>query len=421
MEDILYKNNQKVIGSIIKLNRIKQNMSQKALAKGICVPSYLSRIENGELLPSDDVISIILQRLGLKFNDSEEFISNGKASFQLFFDNLNFNEFDFTTKLFSEIEEKEDVFITSPLIIDYYLAKLARYCCTPKREKFESSKAALLSAFELLSPYQRSLYNFYVGVDVLNLTGNIKKGKEYLKESLKFKENGHCYYWLSYSYRIENNTIKAYDCIKKALDLYVIDGNFISIMNSYEKTAEVYFLLDNYKDAIKYLHKALRMAKTIQNKHYIEHLNSVISWSYYRTKNYDKALEYLSFNTGIADHRMVIPDPIIESLIHLELKNKDKLTESIKKLHSAQTLEQMDTEIITTVYKFFNFYLENDNYIKSPIWEGLLIYLIDTLSRFVELKKVLINLLKDYYIHNRRYKDALFHCSNLMSENLKLL
>lgn len=407
MSEILYKDNQKIIGSIIKLNRTKQNMSQKALAKGICVPSYLSRIENGDLLPSDDVISIIFNKLGLVFNDSEEFIKNGKQSFESFFYNLNFNEFDFTTNLFNEIELKESAFITSPLIIEYYLAKLARYCCTPVREKFEDAKNAILSAFELLSPKQRSLYDFYVGIDLLNLNGDILNGKKYLKESLSFKEKGHCYYWLSYAYRLENNAIKAYDCIKKALDLYVIEGNFISIMNSYEKIAEVYFMLDNYTDAISYLKKSLRMSEKLRNSHYIDHINSMLAWSYYRLSDYDKALKYIHSNTGVADHRIIIPDSILESLIYFTLNDKDNLKESMKKLNNPQTLEQMSEEVATVFYKLFNFYLENENYMKSHIWEGLLIYIIDSIPRFIELKKVFVNLLKQYYIHNRRYKDAL--------------
>ena len=72
-----YVNSKKIIGSIIKLNRINKNISQKQLSKGICVPSYLSRIENGELLPSEDVISVIFDRLGLKFYDSDEFLLKG--------------------------------------------------------------------------------------------------------------------------------------------------------------------------------------------------------------------------------------------------------------------------------------------------------------------------------------------------------
>ena len=86
-----------------------------------------------------------------------------------------------------------------------------------------------------------------------------------LNEVLSYKESGHCYFWLSYSYRIENNPIKAYDSIQKALNLYVSEGNIISIMDTYEKFAEVYFMLDNYSDAINYLEISLNMAKKLFN------------------------------------------------------------------------------------------------------------------------------------------------------------
>lgn len=98
-----YVNSKKIIGSIIKLNRINKNISQKQLSKGICVPSYLSRIENGELLPSEDVISVIFDRLGLKFYDSDEFLLKGKKYLNDFFTNLNYNEFDYTNKLFDNL------------------------------------------------------------------------------------------------------------------------------------------------------------------------------------------------------------------------------------------------------------------------------------------------------------------------------
>lgn len=405
--DVLHKDNQRIIGSIIKINRVKQNISQKSLAKGICVPSYLSRIESGELLPSDDVISIIFSRLGLKFNDSEDFIKEGKENLDSFFDNLNFNEFDFTSKIFSKLEENEEAFITSPLILDYFLAKLARYCSTPCRDKFTSADSILLSSFDILSAKQKALYNFYLGVDILSLTGNIEVGKEYIKESLAFKENGHCYYWLSYAYRIENNPIKAYETVNRALDIYVREANFISIMNSYEKTAEVYFLLDNYRDALEYLEKSLKMAKTIKNSHYIEHINSIIAWAYYRLDKHTEALKFLNKNTGIADHRLVVPDVILKSLIYLKLNDKKNLELTISKIKNPQTLEQISEELSEKFYELFFLYIKDTNYIKNQKLEELLLFLIGEVNRFVELKKVLLNYLKDYYIQNRRYKEAL--------------
>ncbi|MBM6861851.1 tetratricopeptide repeat protein, partial [Clostridium saudiense] len=183
-----------------------------------------------------------------------------------------------------------------------------------------------------LSPHQKFLYNFYVGVDELNLSQDKSIGKTFIEEALKYKDNGHCYFWLSYAYRTENNPIKSYDCIKKALDLYVAEGNIISIMSCYEKIAEVHFMLDNYSDAITYLEISLSIAEKLNNKYFIEHLNSIISWAYYRLKDYSASLTYLKNNTGLVDHRMLVPDSITESLIYFSLNNKDLLKESIHKL-----------------------------------------------------------------------------------------
>ncbi|SCI82935.1 Helix-turn-helix [uncultured Clostridium sp.] len=408
MDFYKYKDNKKIIGSIIKFNRINQNISQRALSRGICVASYLSRIESGDLIPSEEVISIIFNRLGLTFNDSQEFLEKGTNRLKLFFNKLHFNEFDLTNEIFNELESQENNYITSPLVIDYFLAKLARYCSTPNREKFESSKSLLHSSFELLSPQQKFLYNFYVGVDELNLSQDKSIGKNLIEEALNYKDNGHCYFWLSYAYRIENNPIKSYDCIKKALDLYVAEGNIISIMSCYEKIAEVHFMLDNYSDAITYLKISLSIAEKLNNKYFIEHLNSIISWAYYRLKDYSTSLTYLKNNTGLVDHRMLVPDSMTESLIYFSLNDKDLLKESIQKLKNAQSLEHINEDLANRIYKLFNLYIKDDDYLKNPTWENLLIYIIDNMHKLVELKKVFITLLKEYYIYNRKYKDALF-------------
>lgn len=408
MDFYSYKDNKKIIGSIIKFNRLNQNISQKSLSKGICVASYLSRIESGDLIPSKEITSIIFNRLGLDFNHSEEFLKKGLDTLKVFFEKLNFNEFDLTNKIFDELELQENSYITSPLVIDYFLAKLARYCSTPMREKFETSKNLLSSSFELLSPQQKFLYNFYVGVDTLNILEDKSVGKNLIEEALTFKENGHCYFWLSYAYRTENNPIKSYDCIKKALDLYVTEGNIISIMSCYEKIAEVHFMLNNYNDAISYLKISLNIAEKLNNKYFIEHLNSLISWAHYRLNDYSISLDYLNNNSGLIDHRMIVPDSITESLIYFSLEDKYSLKKSIEKLKNPQSLEHLDSNLADKIYKLFSLYICDDNYLKNPMLENILIYIIDNSHKLVELKKVFTILLKEYYIYNRKYKDALF-------------
>ena len=403
-----YNKNNKLIGSIIKFNRINKNISQKQLSEGICVPSYLSRIENGELHPSEDLISIIFNKLGLDFNDSKEFIEEGQKYLKEFFDNLNYNEFDYTNKLFAQLESNEDKYLTSPLIIEYFLAKLARYSSTQDRDKFENSKNMLLLSFDSLTNPQKYIYNFYVGLDLLILSKNKLLGKELIQEALIYKETGHCYFWLSYAYRIENNPIKAYDSIQKALSLYVAEGNIISIMSTYEKFAEVYFMLDNYSDAIHYLEMSLNMAKKFNNIYFIEHINSIIAWAYYRLNDYDKSLEYIKHNTGLIDHRIIIPDSIIESLIYFSLNDKAALKKSILNLKNSNSLQHISEDLANLIYDLFNFFIKNEDYIKNELWEDLLLKIINNTKKLIELKKVFTALLKDYYIINRRYKDALY-------------
>lgn len=212
---------------------------------------------------------------------------------------------------------------------------------------------------------------------------------------------------MSYAYRIENNTIKAYDSIKKALDLYVAEGNIISIMSCYEKIAEVYFMLDNYSDAIHYLEMSLHIAKKLKNIYFIEHINSIIAWAYYRLNYYDNSLKYISYNTGLIDHRLIIPDELIKSLIYFSLNDKKSLKESINKLALPNTTTHIGNNTSILIINLFSFFIENDNYNKDPLYEKLLIDVSSNVEKFVELKKVFNEMLKNYYIINRRYKDAL--------------
>ena len=49
-----------ITGFLIRYHRLKQNISQEGLCKGICVVSYLSKIEQGIVCASDDELAPFL-------------------------------------------------------------------------------------------------------------------------------------------------------------------------------------------------------------------------------------------------------------------------------------------------------------------------------------------------------------------------
>lgn len=59
-------------GYVIFRERLRQGMRQKELCRGICAVSYLSKIESGRADPSEEIIRLLLSRLGLPIDAAME-------------------------------------------------------------------------------------------------------------------------------------------------------------------------------------------------------------------------------------------------------------------------------------------------------------------------------------------------------------
>lgn len=92
------------IGPFIKLNRIKQGMTQGELAEGIVSESYLSKIENQRTEASPDVISLLSTRLGIRLNN--DFDTTIKEKSQAWFDKLySVNDKEALIEEYEELQE----------------------------------------------------------------------------------------------------------------------------------------------------------------------------------------------------------------------------------------------------------------------------------------------------------------------------
>ena len=58
-------------GLLIRRERLARDWSQKGLCQGICTVSYLSKIEQGKAEPSEEVLALLLKRLGVVWHAGE--------------------------------------------------------------------------------------------------------------------------------------------------------------------------------------------------------------------------------------------------------------------------------------------------------------------------------------------------------------
>ncbi len=59
-------------GYLIARERLRNNWSQEGLCKGICTVSYLSKIESGKSAASGEILSLLFERLGLRYDPTLE-------------------------------------------------------------------------------------------------------------------------------------------------------------------------------------------------------------------------------------------------------------------------------------------------------------------------------------------------------------
>lgn len=406
MQKVINRTNAKVLGTLIKMNRIRQNMSQKALSEGICVNSYLSRIENGEILPSEEVMHDLFHALAIEYRDDEAFLEKGRRDFQEFLDELMFNEFDQSHRIFKALECDEIMYIHSPLIIDYYIVKLAYYC-TQARDIFNETKNLLHSVNELMTSEQKFKYYMYVGIDTLKVGKDNRLALKLFEEAMHYGENGQMYNWLGVAHLAWHKPVQAFGYFKEALARYTQEGNLTSVIGAFEYMGLTCYETNEYQTGLSYYHKARHYALKIKKAYATTHIDNQIAWGHFRLGQYVMAKEW------VVDERYNTDNSINSSLIKLLLayytkSEKDLCALQAEFKHRNKSLHRMLSDLLH----------------QSPILdakgmfnceEGALrdIYEMASVTHS-ELKKVFVEVLVDYYKAHRKYKEATELCEQSM-------
>lgn len=390
----------KMMGLLIKMNRLNQNMSQKALCEGICVPSYLSKIENGEIIPTSEIINLLFDVLGIKYNDEACFIEQSLVLFEHYLERLTFNDFEESSKLFEEIEKNHLNYIHSPLIMDYYIIRLARYCSTPERVFFEEADYTLRQVFEQLTSKQQLFYSLYKAIDIIHTTGKYEEALTHLRYGLQLEENGHIYYWLSTTYMYEHKVLQAIEYANKALQAYLRDGNVTSLMCTYELVARIYMMNGEYQEAKKYIVKANQVCNKLNESHFKAYLYSKMAWCLLCLGELDEASKEIAKDNYPKGIMMKLEPYEVKALILYIKQDKVKLKQLINEV------QEIELSAYSTVLKLMRISIEYKDFWQHPDTQMYLIDLVNETEKLPDIQHYFKKMLITYYKDNRKYKEV---------------
>lgn len=319
----------KIIGQIIKRERLKQNFKQISLAHGICSVSYLSKIEANLTQPSDEILNLLLERLNISLNElsrteetqyiqkllnvyKEAVLSQDKAY-----------TFEQLSKEFNEpVQFSADFYYYAYTIYMFRLYLIVEKDMEELKgivENIESFNQSIgdkewfianhnLAIFYYHEhDYAKSLHHLETALGILNtlFIEDWEKADLYNTLSLAYVRNNELpksNYYASLSLQVFRNQL----ILNRAIDSYIILGNNARRMADYQNAEHNYVLaqklakdlkLDTYEgminqnlgslaasmgkheDAIKYYMSSLRRKKKGTESYYLTVLSIVKEYS----------------------------------------------------------------------------------------------------------------------------------------------
>ncbi|MGP4066372.1 helix-turn-helix domain-containing protein [Oceanobacillus sp. M65] len=403
------------IGSFIKLQRTKQEMTQGDLAKGIVSLSYLSKIENLKTEASPEIIQMLCTRLGIQIDNSLDATIQEKCKkwYSMLFE---VNDKKDIIATYNEIQNLMDTNLTESLLL-FEIHKIRYYLILGDYDE------ALIKINELnqISGTFDNLHLFYwykfkgnyctVKDGEFNQSMRLYKLAEDKLNQIEIPEEeiADLHYVISVTHSKLRNTLEAIDYSERALDVYMKQYNFIRCAQCHNVLGISFRRIKMYDKAIKNFNLALHLGKLNNNKQLIQLTNQNLGHLYSSKGNPKEAIKH--YNEVIQDEEVYIIERLaaVSSLIR-ELYLLDRFEDAREYVnHGLDLLKQLrDNEDYKIFYYVIHIYdrLLSEDYRN---FEQLLVKnFIPYLNKHKDYANLIIyaELLAGHYENINRYKES---------------
>ena len=397
------------------MSRIQQNMKQITLAKGICSTSYLSKIENNQTVPSDEVLNLLVDRLnleyeGLSMEDEKEFLSE---VYLLYKDAvINRNKEDIKEKL-SFYKERNFLFREESNFYTYNLYLLRLYLIT------EAEMVVLKNLMDALNQMQEKfdirqcfLYNINCGI-LFYGDQQYKTSRKHFDNSLELATTFQMEEWeiadfynaLSIFNLSNNHLLNAIEYSTKALNYYKDNLIFNRAIDCYIVIGIAQTLTGKYKSAEESYLLAKKLATDLKFIKYEGILAQNLGFLYAQKNNHSKAIEYYveSFNSPKDTNGYLLT--IFSIIKEYSKQNKiSEINEWCKK--GFDLLDSFPSDKNQSYYYHFKIYsVKHSNDIMNVHLYSLAIEYFESSKDYRHANKYAI-FLANLYSHHRKYKNS---------------
>ena len=381
----------KETGQIIRFHRMKKGISQAELTQGICVPSYLSKIENSEIEASLEIEEQLLKRLGIMTLSERE---NTEIS----------NLLDKVIECLYSLENKkaQEVFQVVPESV-YYSDRLIEYIAMRMylRKQEEDTEINFISGvLNYLHEEQAFLVNLMLYLWDKNRTDNLEK-------ALRIKPLGVVHFTYAMMLAKRKDFVKELELLKLAEVAFLSEGRLYGVIQSKRHYAIVLALIGRKREAYDAFQVLYRLIDSVHNSLY-ESMKRSVRFN----------ILYLEFQMGQVNElgrfcEMLISENLFKTSLPFhtlyEIYGDCEPDRAKHYIHEGLKHFCDETSYEHHLLKLDLYRLENGDYIHQKNYQRLLLKTIGLVSKtnsygiYYDLQVKLIA----YYKANKFYKAAL--------------
>ncbi len=269
-------------GHVIKFERIRQNIKQSQLSDGICTPSYLSKIESNSIVPSEEILSMLVNKLKLNISPFDmpesEFISNLQKKHK---EAILFKDREKTSLLLHKLNQKTYIFSDIQSFYDYQLILLRLNLITTNIQNPPKELIRALSEFKMhFNNYQR--FTFYINLGFLKFFENeIMSSLENFEKALLILPNIKCEDWeiadmeyaLGLVLLMSQRYVSSIEYTKRSITFFEKHLYYARSIEAYIVLSVAYKYSQKYDEASKILKIAQNIAKKTNHTENLLHLH----------------------------------------------------------------------------------------------------------------------------------------------------
>lgn len=296
------------IGQIIYNIRKERGMTQEQLAEGICSISYLSKIENDQSNSSDEIVELLLEKLGLNIEDLFQNIHAFEHKLERLSNSIDNKVLNKANELYKEVSTAVNNIKNPTTLCNYYLLKLKYLLSINSLDKAKTTLDFINEFYKRKKSTQELLFQNLLGV-YCSKRKQYSEGLDHFKTAellgIENKLNlSETYYNLALTYSHLHNSTLAIYYAQNALRILQHDLNYLKSIDCQIIIGLNFVRIKNYNEAKSIYIKALEQAELFDTHktkalilHNLGYLNYSIkdySQAYYY---YMKSLDYKKINT----------------------------------------------------------------------------------------------------------------------------